>query len=272
VIILNKKEKNILLVRPEGGKKPLPAITFDVAGYFLREEAKTSTKGIVAGASVLLALGLMVDPARAWHSSVHSNINVHTNQGAASTHTNTNAVATHMNSASHVSAVAVNVHSNLNSHASSALIDQHSNISSHTNQGAVSSHSSAGHTNVAGSPNETVTKGSFHNSGGTGKHSAWTAHSNLIESSHVNATGTNTTTSIPALNAHVSVSNHSNTVAAANAHASAAAHTNIAARNEAPTVNSHASRGATNAHNNITAINNHSNYSSGVNHNSHASW
>ncbi|HOY63321.1 MAG TPA: hypothetical protein PK745_09075, partial [bacterium] len=85
-----------------GEKKLLPAIKSDAAAYFLREEAKVSTKGIAAGAAALIALGMISDPTWGWHSSVHANINLHTNQGGVNGHTNTGAANMHFNSSSHV--------------------------------------------------------------------------------------------------------------------------------------------------------------------------
>jgi hypothetical protein len=269
---VNKKRKSQVPEQAGSKKKLLPGIAHDATAYFLREEAKMSTKGIVAGAAVFIALGFMADPASAWHSSLHSNVVSHANQGAMNLHINTNVVNTHMNTASHVNIGAVSTHTNIGTHASSGAINQHSSINSHTSQGASSSHSSAAATNVpAVHANESLTKGNMHNSGSQGKHSAWTAHGNTNESSHVNAAGTNTHTSIAALSRHVSVANHSNT-AAANSHVSTNAHSSTAAQNQHANANSHASRAAFDGHSNLTAVNTHTNSSGHFSHGSHASW
>lgn len=269
---MNKKRKHKGLAETGSKKKLLPGIAHDATAYFLKEEAKMSTKGIVAGAAAFIALGIMADPASAWHSSLHSNVVSHANQGAMNLHINTNAVNTHMNSSAHVNIGAVSTHSNMNTHASSGAINQHSSINSHTSQGASSAHSNAAATNVAAvHANQSLTRGNMHNSGAQGKHSAWTAHGNTSESSHVNAAGTNTHTSIAALSRHVSVANHSSTAAAAS-HVSTNVHSSTAARNQHANANSHANRTAFNGHSNLTAVNTHTNSSGHFSHGSHASW
>jgi len=268
-----KKKRKINLPQGAGpGGKLLPGIAHDATAYFLKEEAKMSAKGIVAGAAVFIALGIMADPASAWHSSLHNNVSTHSNQGAMSMHTNTNAVNTHLSGTSHMNAGAVNTHSNMNTHASSGAINLHSSINAHTSQGSSSSHSNAADTNVAAvHANQSVTKGNFHNSGAQGKHSAWTAHANTSEASHVNAAGTNTHTNIAAVDTHVNVANHSNT-GATNSHASTNAHSSTAAFNHHANANSHANRGAFSGHGSLTAVNAHTNGVGHFSHGSHASW
>jgi len=271
---MKKKDEKHTYTKKTVIRTSIPRITADALDYFNSEEAKITSSSVMKGGLLLAALGMMTfpDKVRSDHESLHVSWNNHANRAAEAYHINVAAINQHVNANTHSNRSATTAHSNVNTHVSSAAVNAHSNVNVHTSAAVVNTHANKVAINEPGSHvNQSVVKGSAHNSGAQGKHTAWKGHANNAVSVHTNSPVASTHNNASALSAHTNINSHAS-AGAVNTHRNHNNSVSTPAVNRHAHITSHSSAVASNVHASIAAINIHSNANTHGSHDSHSSW
>ncbi len=269
-----KQNKTITGENGSRSAMPLPRIACDAISYFVKEEAKISSAGVMKGGLLFVTIGVAMfpDAAMTAHENLHMNINSHSNRPNESFHVNLSPINLHNNANVHTNFPATAAHSNINVHSSTAAVNVHSNINTHASTAAVNTHASKPAISVANvHASQSVVKGSVHNSGAQGKHTAWKGHANTGVSVHTNTAAATTHNNVGPSSAHSNMNAHANS-SVLNTHTNHNNSVDLPAINRHASVQTHANAIASNAHVNVAPVNLHSSSNNHHSHDSHSSW